>query len=90
MARKFIARKVTLTQTPTALSATPLVGKITLSFLPSNAGPAAIYDPTDVSLANPVPVIAGESVIDLDDVDLSKIKVAGTPGDIATIIGTTW
>jgi hypothetical protein len=90
MARTFIARKIILTDTPTALSATPLVGDITLSFPPSNTGTASIYDPTDVALENPVPVITGECLIDLDDVDLTKIKVKGTPGDIATIIGTTW
>ena len=62
-----------------------LVATVDVSVPPSNVGPALFLgaDGQEVSW------IAGEWH-SLVRVDLSEIRVKGTPGDIVTVVGGTW
>lgn len=68
-----------------ALSATPLIASVTVSCPPTNT--AVAYFLGDGGAA--VPWQQGEWH-EFKNVDLSTIKVTGTPGDVVTVIGGTW
>ena len=80
-----IQRKIEVTGTFSPLSASRLVGTFDISCPPTNAG-NVVFQSDD---GGEVPWIPGEYHT-LVRVDLSRIRVKGTPGDIVTVIGGTW
>jgi len=83
--RNIIMRTVSVTAEYQPLSAVSLVGSVTISTLPSNAGDVFFRgdDGSDV------PHQPGEWY-EYFSVDLSGIFVKGTPGDMVKIVGGTW
>ena len=80
-----VMRKIVVTGSYQPLSAQSLIASVTISTPPTNAGTVDFLgdDGTDV------PWISGEWH-ELRSVDLSQIKVKGTPGDVVTVVGGTW
>ena len=80
-----IMRAVPVTEEYAPLSAVSLVGSVTISTPPSNANDVFFLgdDGSDVLW------VAG-SWWEFKTVDLSKIFVKGTPGDVVSVIGGTW
>lgn len=67
------------------LSADRLVGSVTLSCPPTNAGDVTFK----ADSGSDVPWVPGEWH-DFVRVNLAEIQVKGTVGDVVTIIGGTW
>jgi len=80
-----IMRKVTVGAAYAPLVPESLVGSVTISCPPSNAGDV-VFKGDDGS---DVPWIASEWHV-FKSVDLSRIEIKGTPGDVVTIAGGTW
>jgi hypothetical protein len=80
-----IMRSVAVTSTYQPLVAQPLVGSVTVSAPPDNGGP--VYFEGDNGFD--VPWVAGEWH-EFVRIDLSRLRVKGTPGDSVTIVGGTW
>ena len=80
-----IMRKIVVTDSYQPLVSDSLVGSVTISCLPTNAGD--VYFKGDDG--SDVPWKPGQW-IDFQRVDLSEIKVKGTPDDVVTVIGGTW
>lgn len=80
-----IMRKFVVTGSYQPLVSQTLIGSVTISCPPANAGVVLFKgdDGTDV------PWVAGEWH-DFQRVDLSSMQVRGTPGDTVTIVGGTW
>lgn len=80
-----VMRKVVVTATYQPLVAQQLIATVEVSALPSNAGPVFFLgdDGSDV------PWIAGEYHT-LKQINLSDIKIKGTPGDAVSVVGGTW
>jgi hypothetical protein len=81
----FFIRHITLTADFQPLAATRTIGTVDISCPPGNTGDAIFLG----DLGQEVPWIAGEWH-EFHRVDLSEIKVKGTPGDVVTVIGGTW
>jgi hypothetical protein len=82
-----IMRKIVLTASWQPLSATSLVGSVTVSTPPTNA--ATVLFRAAGEPAHELPWVPGQW-IDLRKVDLASIEVRGTPGDLVTVMGGTW
>lgn len=82
-----ILRTVTVTDQWQPLSATPLIGSVTINTPPTNAATVLMRSINDPE--NDVFMVNGEWH-DLKRIDLSTIQVKGTPGDKVTLIGGTW
>lgn len=82
-----ILRTITVTGAWQPLSATPLVGSVTLSTPPTNSATTLLRCEADTE--NQVSLVPGEWH-DLKRVELSALQVKGTPGDKVTLIGGTW
>ena len=80
-----IMRKIDVTDSYQPLVSDSLVGSVTISCLPTNSGD--VYFKGDDG--SDVPWKPGQW-IDFQRVDLSEIKVKGTPDDVVTVIGGTW
>jgi hypothetical protein len=80
-----IMRKIDVTGSYQPLVGESLVGSVTISCLPTNAGDV-IFKGDDGS---DVPWKPGQW-IDFRRVDLAAIECKGTPGDVVTAIGGTW
>lgn len=80
-----IARKIDLTAGYQSLSQVQLIATITLSSPPTNT--ETVYLKGD--LGDDIPLVPGEWHI-FHSVDLAKIEVKGTAGNVVTIIGGTW
>jgi hypothetical protein len=80
-----IMRKIVVTGTYAPLVSESLVGSVTISCLPTNAGDVFFKgdDGTDV------PWKPGQW-IDFRRIDLAKVEIKGTPGAVVTAIGGTW
>jgi len=80
-----IMRTITVAATYQPLSATELIGSVTISAQPTNSGPVYLKgdDGTDV------PWLPGEWH-KLVSVNLAEIQLKGTPGDVVTVVGGTW
>jgi hypothetical protein len=80
-----IMRKIILTADYQPLASQSLVGSVTISAPPGNAGNVSFKgdDGSDV------PWIPGEWHT-FRSVDLSAIQAKGTPGDTVTVVGGTW
>jgi hypothetical protein len=80
-----IMRKIVVTGSYQPLVSESLVGSVTISCLPTNAG--------DVSFkgddGSDVPWKPGQW-IDFRRIDLAEVEIKGTPGDVVTAIGGTW
>lgn len=82
-----ILRTITVTSAWQPLSATPLVGSVTISTPPTNAATVlfrSINEPEHETF-----FVTGEWHC-VRRVDLSTIQVKGTAGDKVTLIGGTW
>jgi len=80
-----IMRTVTVTADYQPLSAVSLVGSVTISTSPDNAG-GVFFRGDDGS---DVPWRPG-TWFDFRSVDLATIFVKGIPGDVVSVIGGTW
>jgi len=80
-----VMRKITVTETYQPLSETQLIASVTISAQPTNSG-AVLFKGDD---GTDVPWLAGEWHA-LVRVDLSAIRVKGTPGDVVTVVGGSW
>ena len=80
-----IMRTITVTADYQPLASQRLVGSVTISCPPGNAGPV-IFKGDDGS---EVPWIAGEWH-SFRSIDLSAVLVKGMPGDTISIVGGTW
>jgi hypothetical protein len=80
-----IMRKIDVTDSYLPLVGESLVGSVTISCLPTNAGDV-LFKGDDES---DVPWKPGQW-IDFRKVDLAAIECKGTPGDVVTAIGGTW
>jgi len=80
-----IQRKIIVTGSYQPLVGSPLIGSVTISALPGNAG-EVFFRGDD---GGDVPCQPGEWHC-FRSVDLSQIFVKGTPGDVITVIGGTW
>ena len=80
-----IMRRVTVTAEYQPLSAERLVGSFEISAMPTNA--ATVFFQGDDG--SDVPWLPGEYHA-VCRVDLSRILVKGTLGDLVTVIGGTW
>jgi len=80
-----IMRKVTVVANYQPLSATELIGSVTISAQPTNSGP--VYFKGDDG--SDVPWLPGEWHRFVS-VNLAEIEVKGTPGDVVTVVGGTW
>ena len=80
-----IIRMVPVTADYQPLSPISLVGSVTISALPSNAGDVFFRgdDGSDV------PFRAGEWHV-FHRINLASIFIKGTPGDVISIVGGTW
>ena len=80
-----IMRNITVTGSYQPLSSEKLVGSVTISAPPTNAGNVSFKgdDGSDV------PWVPGEWH-DFRSVNLAEIEIKGTPGDTVTIVGGTW
>ena len=77
--------QVVLSEEYGSLSDRSLVATVDVSTPPGNVGPAFFMGMN----GEDVPWIAGEWHC-LVRVDLSRIRVKGTPGDLVTVVGGTW
>ncbi len=85
MEQRLIQKTFTLTGSYVALSGQPLIVTGTLSCRTDNSGDATVqFDSEDEVLWE-----SGEW-IDLVRVDLARIQVKGTVGDVMTFKGGTW
>ena len=80
-----IMRKIDVSADYQALSDVKLVGSVTLSAPPTNAGDV-FFKGDDGS---DVPWIPGEWHT-FYSVNLAEIQIKGTPGDTVTVVGGTW
>jgi len=80
-----IMRHITVTGSYQALVADRLVGSVTISTPPSNSG-NVLFEGDDGS---DVPWVPGEWH-EFRSIDLSAIRVKGTPGDAVSIVGGSW
>ena len=80
-----IMRKIVVTGAYKPLVSDSLVGSVTISCLPTNAG-NVFFKGDDGS---DVPWLPGQWV-DLKQIDLSAIEIKGTSDDVVTVIGGTW
>jgi len=80
-----IMRKIVVTDSYLPLVSESLVGSVTISCLPTNAGDV-FFKGDDGS---DVPWKPGQW-IDFRKVDLAAIEIKGTPDDVVTVIGGTW
>jgi len=80
-----IMRKIVVTDSYLPLVSESLVGSVTISCLPTNAGDV-FFKGDDGS---DVPWKPGQW-IDFRRVDLAAIEIKGTPDDVVTVIGGTW
>jgi len=80
-----IMRKIVVTASYKPLVSQSLVGSVTVSCLPTNAGDV-FFKGDDGS---DVPWLPGQW-IDLESIDLSAIEIKGTAGDVVTVVGGTW
>lgn len=80
-----IMRKIVVTAAYQPLVAARLVGSVTITCAPDNAGQVNFQgdDGSDV------PWAAGE-FHSFRSVDLSTVKVKGTAGDVVTVVGGSW
>ena len=85
MVHNIIMRTVPVTEEYAPLSTVSLVGSVTISTPPSNTGDVFFKgdDGSDVLW------LVGQWH-EFFSVDLSKIFVKGTPGDVISVIGGTW
>jgi len=77
-----IMRTIVVTASYVALSEVELIGKVTISCLPTNSGNVTFQGDD----GSEVPWVAGEWH-DFDHVDLSTILIKGTADDIVTVVG---
>ena len=82
---KPVMRKITVTTSYAAMSATSEVCSFTLSAAPANVGTVTILGDT----ADEVPLIAGEWH-EFTNIDLADIQIKGTADDIVTVVGGSW
>jgi hypothetical protein len=80
-----IMRKIVVTDSYQPLVSDSLVGSVTISCLPTNAGDV-FFKGDDGS---DVPWKPGQW-IDFQRIDLAAIEIKGTPDDVVTVIGGTW
>ena len=80
-----ILRQIAVTAAYQPLAAQKLVGSVTISCPPTNAG-NVLFSCADGA---DVPWVPGEWH-DFQRIDLSQLQVKGTPGDGVTVIGGTW
>jgi len=80
-----IMRRIAIAAEYRPLSDTPLVGSFEVSAVPTNA--ASVFFHGDDG--SDVPWVPGEYHA-VYRVDLARIRVKGTPGDLVTVIGGTW
>ena len=80
-----IMRSVTVGSEYAPLVTGRLVGSVTISCPPTNAG--VVYFLADDG--SDVPWRPGEWH-EFRGIDLSAVKVKGTPGDVVTVVGGTW
>ena len=80
-----LMRKIDVTGAYAPLVSESLVASVTISCPPSNSGDV-VFKGDDGS---DVPWIASEWHV-FQSVDLSRIEIKGTPGDVVTVVGGTW
>jgi hypothetical protein len=80
-----IMRHITVTGSYQALVAERLVGSVTISTPPTNSA-NVIFEGDDGS---DVAWIPGEWH-QFRSIDLSRIRIKGTPDDVVTVVGGTW
>ncbi len=80
-----IMRRIEVTNDYRPISTVPLIGSFEISAVPGNTA-SVLFRGDDGS---DVPWVQGEFHV-LQRVDLSRILVKGTPGDVVTVIGGTW
>ncbi len=80
-----IMRKIMVTGSYQPLVSDRLVGSVTISTPPTNAGDV-FFKGDDGS---DVPWVPGEWH-DFQRVNLAEIEIKGTPGDEVTVVGGTW
>ena len=80
-----VMRKITVTGSYQPLTDSQLIASVTISAQPTNVGPVLFEGDDGMN----VPWLAGEWHA-LVRVDLSAIRVKGTPGDVVTVVGGTW
>ena len=80
-----IMRRIEVAGDYAPMSTVPLIGSFEISAVPGNSG-SVLFRGDDGS---DVPWVPGEYHV-LHRVDLSRILVKGTPGDVVTVIGGTW
>ncbi len=80
-----ILRKHTVAATYQPLASVPTVCTCTISTPPTNSGNVVFEGDEGAE----VPWVPGEWH-EFRSVDLARIKVKGTPGDIVTVVGGTW
>ena len=84
-----IMRTITLTDQYQPLSSkTQEVGSVEITCVPGNQGPA--YFICNDSQSQAGVIFQQGEYHDFFHIDLSEIKVRGTPGDQITVIGGTW
>jgi len=88
MPNNVLMRKVVVTDAYQPLTAASTVVTVTVSALPSNAGPV-YFKGDDPGAPGDVPWIPGEWH-EFRSVDLAEIEIKGTPGDVVTVVGGTW
>lgn len=80
-----IMRTVSVSTVYSKLSATKLVGSVTISTPPTNTSPVLFK----ADVGSDVPWVPGEWH-DFTSINLADIQIRGTNGDLVTIIGGTW
>ena len=85
MSNNLILRRVEMTEEYRPLSDRPLVGTVTLTAAPTNAGPVFLRGDG----GEDVPLTSGEYHL-LKRISLSDVWLKGWPGDYVTVIGGTW
>jgi len=85
MPNNLILRRVEVTEEYRPLSDVPLVGTVTLSAAPTNAGPIFLRSDD----GEDVPMHQAEFHV-FKRIDLSLVMIKGQPGDYVTAIGGTW
>jgi len=80
-----ILRTISVAGNYQPLSATDVIGSVTISAQPTNSGP--VYFKGDDGLD--MPWLPGEWHT-FQSVNLAEIEVKGTPGDVVTVVGGTW
>ena len=85
MPNNLILRRVEVTDEYRPLTDAPLVGTVTLSAAPANAGPVFLRG----DKGEDVPLHQSEFHT-LKRIDLSLVHLKGQSGDYVTVIGGTW